>query len=238
MLRDITNFLNKNNNIVLLGLVIIMVIYFMMKNRVNEGFRTDNKPLNFIIEEVYNDGVDVSFTKPASNAETGPIKAYVFVILSVDNSSTMSQKVERIEMNSEDIECQDNICSYKILLKDRDVKYSIGLYVEYENTNSHIVRPQNLELFKLGMSVGNQMKLFDKIYKLQEMEKEKPVDSEKVEEVSTANGRFDLIKRELGGFPDNLFIKQHTGPNSLKELVKQQLSQGILNVSVHTQDAL
>jgi hypothetical protein len=43
-----------------------------------------------------------------------------------------------------------------------------------------------------------------------------------------------MIKRQLGGYPDNLFIEEHTGPKSLDELVKRQLASGIMNINVHT----
>ena len=50
----------------------------------------------------------------------------------------------------------------------------------------------------------------------------------------TADGRFEMIRRQLGGYPDNLFIEEHTGPKSLDELVKRHLALGIMNINVHT----
>ena len=46
---------------------------------------------------------------------------------------------------------------------------------------------------------------------------------------------MDFIKANLGGYPDNLFLQERTGDKSLNELMKRQLSLGILNVNVHTQ---
>lgn len=51
---------------------------------------------------------------------------------------------------------------------------------------------------------------------------------------SSADGKIDFIKANLGGYPDNLFLEERTGDRSLNELIKRQLSLGILNVNVHT----
>ena len=64
----------------------------------------------------------------------------------------------------------------------------------------------------------------------------KVVDPDSGKIISTADGEFQYMKSNLGGYPDNLYLQLDTNYNTLNELATNQLSQGILNVNVHTEN--
>jgi hypothetical protein len=51
--------------------------------------------------------------------------------------------------------------------------------------------------------------------------------------ISTPDGQYELIKSQLGGYPDNLVIdSQTTNENDLSNLLDKSMAQGILNVNL------
>jgi hypothetical protein len=51
--------------------------------------------------------------------------------------------------------------------------------------------------------------------------------------LGTADGQFQLISQSLGGYPDNLYVSQETGADTLTQAANKQLSLGIINVNVN-----
>ena len=64
----------------------------------------------------------------------------------------------------------------------------------------------------------------------------KVVDESTGRVISTANGEYEMIKKNWGGYPDNLLLQLNTNYKTLDELIKGQLSQGILDINVHTEE--
>ena len=51
--------------------------------------------------------------------------------------------------------------------------------------------------------------------------------------ISTADGKYELIKSQLGNYPDNLLLDEQTiNKTSLSDLVDKNMSNGILNINV------
>lgn len=51
--------------------------------------------------------------------------------------------------------------------------------------------------------------------------------------ISTPDGQYELIKSQLGGYPDNLIIEsQKTNENDLSNLLDKSMAQGILNINL------
>lgn len=64
----------------------------------------------------------------------------------------------------------------------------------------------------------------------------KIVDKKTGRVISTADGEYQQIANNLGGYPENLMLQLDTNYNTLNELIAKQLSQGILDINVHTEN--
>ena len=54
--------------------------------------------------------------------------------------------------------------------------------------------------------------------------------------ISTADGQYELIKSQLGNYPDNLLLDSQTVNNgTLADLVDKSMAQAIINVNVSTE---
>ena len=55
--------------------------------------------------------------------------------------------------------------------------------------------------------------------------------------ISTSDGRYELIKAQLGNYPDNLIIEDQTiSKSSLSDLVDKTMAEGIININVKMND--
>jgi hypothetical protein len=62
-----------------------------------------------------------------------------------------------------------------------------------------------------------------------------PVKTISANKISTPDGQYELIKSQLGNYPDNLFLDSQTiNKNSLSDLVDKSMAQALLNVNVRT----
>ena len=125
---------------------------------------------------------------------------------------------------------------------DSKFYYRIGLIVAYnDGKQSNVVNVSNLRIKKLGYffqlgneNVGQVDIEFEEYLKFKSQQPDKLTIDDTCE--NSASGDIEFIKRNLGGYPENLFIDERTGPKSLKELAKRQLSLGILDINVHTKE--
>jgi hypothetical protein len=141
---------------------------------------------------------------------------------------------------------------------DKILYYKLGLVTVYKYNNTSTTSstsPQYIETSNV-MNVSNMyiqnndymiflrnsdMENVDKDWSdFQKMKTEqrdgKVVDPDSGQIISTADGEFQYMKSNLGGYPDNLHLQLDTNYNTLNELATNQLSQGILNVNVHTEN--
>lgn len=212
-------------------------------------------PTNLQIEKITETDVEYSFNTPQFNDENSKCKGsgmsyYLIVAKYKDSSAAVPISDDEYVIYSfsdadERVSTSSNLNSgekwyRKLNLKMKDVNdkpifYRLGLMAVYPNGFSPIITHYNIRTFRLGVSVLQHLAILQHGYS----NDNNTVSLENIEvdggdTVATADGKFEIIKRQLGGFPDNLFIEEQTGPQSLNDLVKRQLSLGILNVNIHT----
>ena len=117
--------------------------------------------------------------------------------------------------------------------------YKIGVAAIYENGNSSFSSPYNVnsvnKLFSLNKNIDDQNSLYSDFIKYRD-------DQEKIKQstslsnselLSSADGQYEFLKSQIGGYPDNLFIDDDSHKKyTLNNLVDKSMSEGILNISV------
>lgn len=116
--------------------------------------------------------------------------------------------------------------------------YKIGIASIYDWGNSNFVTPYNIttsnKLFTLNKSIDDQNSLFMEFVEYKKNQNDaKLINVPNSELMSSASGQYELIKSQLGGYPDNLLINTKSNlENSLADLVDKSMAEGILNVNV------
>ena len=208
-------------------------------------------PTDLFIENITDTGVEFSFNSPIIISQKNVI-SYNLIVAEYNNPDGFSPSdnytIHSFTPESIKESCSDNVgqdtinCRKMISLKMKDnnnktIFYRLGLMALYPDGSSNINTHNNISIFRLGVSVTKHLAILQNAMKEKEespLELNNLTDKEGEEGSYTADGQFEMIKRQLGGYPDNLFIEEHTGPKSLDELVKRQLALGILNINVHT----
>ena len=108
---------------------------------------------------------------------------------------------------------------------------------EIKNVENLYIAQKDYKFPLKSMNVETVDKDWEDYSNMKKEEREgKVVDESTGEVISTANGEYEMIKKNLGGYPDNLLLQLNTNYKTLDELIKGQLSQGILDINVHTED--
>lgn len=137
-------------------------------------------------------------------------------------------------------------CQYKFNNIDiRDTNgnlffYKIGISAVYANYNSPFVMPYNVntkdKLFTIESSTEMQNKQYTDFLKYQEAldtNKNKSITNNYKSTMSTADGKYELIKSQLGNYPDNLLLDTQTiNETSFNDLLDKTMAQGIINLNV------
>ena len=116
--------------------------------------------------------------------------------------------------------------------------YKIGISAIYDWGNSNFVTPYNVttsnKLFTLNSSIDEQNNLFTEFIEYKKTQNaENRLNIPNSELMSSASGQYELIKSQLGGYPDNLLLNTKSNiQNSLSDLVDKSMAEGILNVKV------
>ena len=123
--------------------------------------------------------------------------------------------------------------------------YKIGVAALYNNVNSLYVTPYNVlnsdKLFTLDSSTETQNKQFADYLNYKNGIIDNPINANSSANlysstISTADGKYELIKSQLGNYPDNLLIDSQTVDNgTLADLVDKSMAQAIINVNVSTE---
>ena len=130
------------------------------------------------------------------------------------------------------------ICQY--IFTNLDIKdssgnlyyYKLGVSAIYSTGNSVYVTPYNIsnsnKMFTLNTSVDVQNQ--------QGTNTVNPVSANTYSDtISTADGQYELIKAQLGNYPDNLLLEtQTTTDTTLSDLVDKSMAQAILNINIET----
>jgi len=220
----------------------------------NVGATNYLPPTDFKIEKIGISSVDISFDTPvaptAVDVDTMPL--YYTIIISSYKSDDLSKSAggftldfkdtRNLEMNCKANDTQTEKCTFTFDIEKYEVDgvklyHRLGLLAIYKGGHSSIVDPWNIRIFRLGRSLNYQLRLLREGEKVVEGKPDPQPELDDTEDiVAMADGKYQLIKQKLGGYPDNLFLSQQTGPTSLAELAQRQLALGILDVSVHTKN--
>ena len=112
--------------------------------------------------------------------------------------------------------------------------YKLGVSAIYNNSNSVYVTPYNIsnsnKMFTLGTSIDTQNNNNQSTFNQNSISANTYSDT-----ISTADGQYELIKSQLGNYPDNLLIaSQTTNDSTLSDLVDKSMAQALLNINVST----
>jgi len=164
------------------------------------------------------------------------------------NSSAIIRQMSSVQSSNTPIP-QTNLCTIvngvpvcQYVFSNLDIKdssnnlyyYKLGVSAIYSNGNSLYVTPYNItnsnKMFTLDMSVDNQ--------NINKQSNGTPVSisaNTYSDTISSADGQYELIKSQLGNYPDNLLLtSQTTTDTTLSDLVDKSMAQALLNINVST----
>lgn len=116
--------------------------------------------------------------------------------------------------------------------------YKIGISAVYETGNSNFVMPYNInsnnKLFTLDNTLETQNNIYNEFiqFKISKEFEKKQNEIPNSQLMSSADGQYELIKSQLGGYPDNLILDSSANNYSLSQLVDKSMAKGILNINV------
>jgi hypothetical protein len=118
--------------------------------------------------------------------------------------------------------------------------YKIGISAMYDDDyNTPLIMPYNVnskdKLFTIDMPIDNQNSNYLAFLKSQNKSGNKYNVYDNT--ISTADGKYEMIKSELGNYPDNLLIDDLSlDKNLLSDLVDKTMAYGIINMNVKMND--
>lgn len=143
-------------------------------------------------------------------------------------------------------------CQYKFSnldVRDNDGNlyyYKIGISSIFNgNVNSEFVMPNNIaspnKLFTLDSSAENQSRQFKDFQTYQSMTKPTNSSTSTIspniydKTMATADGQYEFIKSQLGGYPDNLLLDSlELSQGTLNDLVGKSMAPIIVNATVNS----
>jgi hypothetical protein len=137
-------------------------------------------------------------------------------------------------------------CNYtfnNIEMNDLDGKlfyYKLGVSAIYNNYNTEFVMPYNInstdKMFTVGESTDVQNKKYNDFLASQKSSTDKNTSGSSNpynQTISTADGQYELIKSQLGNYPNNLVLnEQTTNSSTLSDIIDKSMANGILNINV------
>lgn len=213
------------------------------------------EPIKFKLVDIGKNSIDVEFSPPPVPSNTdGTIPSpmpqllkYCIIIASMDEKGAVvnGQRMFLQPINTctmPDVpdttlpENQRYICKYTIPINQaaNEVSFKAGLIAIYDSGNSNIVDPSNVQVFKLGLSLPENINIYNagiEAINIQRKLSSSILNNQNV--IGTADGQFEIIRQSLGGYPDNLFISQEVSQDTLANAATQQLSLGIIDINVN-----
>ena len=163
-------------------------------------------------------------------------------------SSSVSIDLQNYQTNICSLDNGNPICEYKFKnLQIRDDKnklyyYKIGVSALYKTNqdtlSSDFILPYNVntddKLFTIEATTEVQTKKYNDFLEYQQGLNQSSKNTNIYNSViSTPDGRYELIKTQLGNYPDHLIIDNQTiSKSSLSDLVDKTMAEGIVNINV------
>jgi len=232
---------SKNLFILLVVIILLTGLYFYktsskfnLENFNGEDLLLYPAPINFVIVSVSSNNVQISFNPPPQPTETdgmvpSPIpilQSYMIVLVGLDNTGTPigTKRILVKQPNTCSTQSTINLtlpenqrlnCNYTIPIipENGEVSYKIGVIAIYDTGISNVSSNTQSGYFQLSS--------------------ESQTTSDKDNVLATAGGSYEVLMKQLGGFPDNLYIAQEIGSNSLSNLITKQLALGVVNVNLN-----
>jgi len=235
-----TNPTNKSNRQITRNRPVIAKTYIAPKD-VYLKISKSNVIINYSIDNSSTNELPKSFIivlaqYDSKKKNTGNNKFYL------SNESILNPKLN--SSNTEKYTCNivDSIPVCQYTFKNVDIYdannnvfyYKIGISAIYSDGNSSYVTPNNLStsgnLFTLITSLDNQNQITNQTNIA-------PTISANTynSTISTADGQYELIKSQLGNYPDNFVLDSQTVKNgTLSDLVDKSMAQALINVKLST----
>ena len=173
-----------------------------------------------------------------------------------NNKFYMSNEYEINSSVSSDSKTSNNVCilsngipSCQYIFDNLDIidtngnifYYKIGVSAIYEDGNSGFATPLNVnsinKVFTLNESIDYQNSIYDEFLEFKKQKEMLNSASNPIYKnndlLSSADGQYEFIKAQLGGYPDNLILNDRSNvQNSLNDLVDKSMAQGSININV------
>jgi hypothetical protein len=114
--------------------------------------------------------------------------------------------------------------------------YKIGVSAIYKDGNSDFTLPSNIinNFFILDTNIDAQTQEYQEFIKYKSVNQSTESDSMSSNMLSTADGQYEMIKNQLGNYPDNLEISnEEIRSNTLSDLIDKSMSLGKIIVKVN-----
>lgn len=204
--------------------------------------------------------ITMDFTVDLSNNAPRP-KQFIMLLIQYDSNLRNTGNVKMYMSNEYDINgnvsinmstANTNVCvmnndqpACKYVFNNIDIidsngnlyYYKCGVIAVYSWGNSRIVVPYNVNtvnnIFSLDTSLDQQNNLYASFQQFKQQQENKQT-SDKVlnNTMSTANGQYEIIKSQIGNYPDNLILDPNSN-SSLNDLVDKSMALGIIDVNVN-----
>jgi hypothetical protein len=150
--------------------------------------------------------------------------------------------------NSSNDNIDDNNTNYLIKEQSSPITYKVGLVAKYPNMYSKAVLCNNImnSQFTLDNNFNyleNDLSMrLSSEYGIKENQKSNPSindeldDSLEIPEELSTNAKYEQIKEQLGGYPTNLILEEHTGVNSLDHFLKLPPDQRNIQLNLNLKD--
>ena len=229
---------------------------------ISEPFISNNKLPENVRIDIDKGNIIVKFTIENTNSLNLP-KHFIVVLAQYNsnkqnignNQFYLSNEYElNADINIDATNFQTNICNIKngkpyceykfnnVDISDKKGNlyyYKIGVSAIYEHYNTPFILPYNInssdKMFTINLSVDQQKSQYDDFIKYQKSinNNKKATINNYDTTISTADGRYELIKSQLGNYPDNLLLDEQLINNkALVDLVDKNMANGILNFNV------
>lgn len=142
-------------------------------------------------------------------------------------------------------------CEHKfkdLLIRDNNNKlyyYKVGVSALYDDEHStSFFLPYNIntddKLFTIDTTSEVQDKKYNDFLEYQQnLNKTSETQNMYDSVISTPDGQYEIIKSQLGNYPDNLIInEQSIYKSSLSDLVDKTMAEGIININVKMNDPI
>jgi hypothetical protein len=254
-----------NTGLIISILVLIILVYFSYnKCYTNNTYNNNNvidtffaasllPPIDLRIS-ISNNNIIVNYS--LDNSSTNELPTSFIIVLAqydinkkntgnnkfyISNEKILNPSSESTAVENYTCTIIDGIPVCKYIFTNNDVKdtnnnayyYKVGVSAMYKYGDSPYVTPGNIsntdKMFTLATSLNNQNKIISNQPQI-------TVSANAYNNtISTADGQYELIKSQLGNYPDNLFLDSQTiNSNSLSDLVDKSMAQALLNVNVST----